>query len=80
MQNATSAGSPVIAFVNASYLGHSYDGHWVVLEGFSSDGQTAYINDPDYLGSHGQQYQVSRSTFQQAVFNAPPGPYGIIVR
>ena len=80
MQNATGAGDPVVAYVDGYYLGHSYDGHWVVVRGFSTDGQTVYINDPDdQSGSWGGQYSVSRATFQNAVYYAPVGAYGIIV-
>lgn len=47
MRDAVAQGKPVLARVNASKLGRSYTGHVVVVVGFSSDGQTVYINDPD---------------------------------
>ncbi len=87
MEQATASGQPVITLISAYDLGRSYYGHWVVITGFSSDGQTVYLNDPDNQNRHrgypnwivGGQIAVSLSTFRQAVYDAPTGPYGIVV-
>lgn len=87
MEQATSAGQPVIALVSGADLGRgsNYGAHWLVVTGFSSDGQTVYINDPDNQSAKlpgwivGGQIALSVSTFSQAAYDAPAGPYGIIV-
>ena len=47
LKDAVMQGKPVILFVNASALGRSYQGHWIVVRGISPDGQTVEVNDPD---------------------------------
>jgi hypothetical protein len=88
MQNAVAAGHPVIALVHGADLGRgsAYGEHWVVVTGFSADGQTVYLNDPDTQGARwagwivGGQITLSRATFSQAAYDTPAGlPYGIIV-
>lgn len=91
IQNATNSGQPVIAVIDGYYFGRgtkdgSYGYHFVVVTGFSSDGQTVYLNDSDNQSPKnsgwiqgGQQISVSRSTFSNAVYYGPNGPYGIIV-
>jgi len=87
MEQATASGQPVIALISAYDFGRSYYGHWIVVTGFSSDGQTVYLNDPDNQNPRsgypnwivGGQITVSLSTFQQALYDAPTGPYGIVV-
>lgn len=51
MNDSIGTGRPVIALINGNDLGRNYRGnpnHWVVVTGFSGDGQTIYLNDPDY--------------------------------
>ena len=88
MQNAVAAGHPVIALVHGADLGRgsAYGEHWVVVTGFSADGQTVYLNDPDNQGARwagwivGGQITLSRATFSQAAYDTPAGlPYAIIV-
>lgn len=87
MEQAAASGQLVIALISAYDFGRSYYGHWVVVTGFSSDGQTVYLNDPDNQNPQpgypnwivGGQIAVSLSTFQQAAYDAPTGPYGIVV-
>ncbi|GAC1300911.1 MAG: hypothetical protein NVSMB27_41280 [Ktedonobacteraceae bacterium] len=88
MQQAITAyGEPVIALIHGADLGRGsrYSDHWVVVTGFSSDGQAVYLNDPDNQPMRwsgwiqGGQIAVPLSTFQQAARDAAPGPYGIIV-
>lgn len=47
IRDALAQGKPVIARVNGTKLGRRYAGHVVVVTGFSADGQTIYVNDPD---------------------------------
>jgi len=47
IKDALAQGKPVIARVNGTKLGRRYAGHVVVVTGFSADGQTIYVNDPD---------------------------------
>jgi hypothetical protein len=87
MQQATDNGQPVIALIHGADLGRGqqYGDHWVVVTGFSSDGQTVYLNDPDDQAPRwsgwiqGGQIKLPLSIFQQAAYDAPYGPYGIIV-
>jgi hypothetical protein len=88
MQQATASGKPVIALISGTDLGRGsrYGGHWVVVTGFSSGGQTVYLNDPDNQPSRGRQGWIQGgqitlplSIFQKAALDAPPGPYGITV-
>ena len=87
MWDATRAGKPVIALVNGPTLGRgsNYGDHWVVVTGVSSDGQTVYLNDPDDQAARwsgwivGGQITLSATTFTNALWNAAPGSYGIVV-
>ena len=88
MRDATASGKPVIALINGPTIGrHSnYGDHWVVVRGFSADGQTVYLNDPDNQSAKlpgwivGGQISMSVTTFSNALFNAQAGPYGIIIQ
>jgi ABC-type bacteriocin/lantibiotic exporter with double-glycine peptidase domain len=87
MEQAINAGNPVIALIHGADLGRGqqYGDHWVVVTGFSSDGQTVYLNDPDNQAQRlpgwiqGGQITLSLSVFQQAAYDASYGPYGIII-
>jgi hypothetical protein len=87
VKNALAAGKPVIAFVHGADLGRgdAYGDHWFVVTGFSSDGNTAYINDPDNQGARwdgwivGGVITLPTSTLRTAMYDAAPGPYAIIV-
>lgn len=86
MRNALAAKKPVIALVHGATLGRgaAYGDHFVVVRGFSGDGQYVYINDPDnrclsgWLECGGAK-TWSYSRFRQACFDAQYGPYGITV-
>src|SRR5581483_4031385 len=54
MQSAVEAGKPVLAFLHGPSLGRrttpsgaDYGDFWLVVTGFSADGRTVYVNDPD---------------------------------
>lgn len=87
MQQATAQGKPVIALVHGATLGRGqqYGDHWLVVRGFSDDGQSVFINDADNQAPRwagwipGGQITLSYATFRQAAYSAAPGPYGIIV-
>jgi hypothetical protein len=87
-KNATASGKPVIAFVHGASLGRgaAYGDHWIVVKGFSADGQTVYVNDPDNQGVRwagwiqGGSITLPVATFRLALDEAASGlPYGIIV-
>lgn len=88
MEQAIASGQPVIALLHGADLGRgqAYGDHWVVVTGFSSDGQTVYLNDPDNQPPRwsgwiqGGQITLPMSIFQQAAYDAAPGPYGIVVK
>jgi hypothetical protein len=87
MRAAISAGRPVIALVHGADLGRgaAYGDHWVVVTGFSADGQSVYLNDPDTQGARwsgwivGGQITLPMSTFRSALQHAQNAPYGILV-
>ncbi len=87
MRNAIAQGRPVIALVNGPSLGRGdrYGDHWVVVRGFSDDGQWVYLNDPDDQAPRwsswirGGAITLAYSAFRTAAYNAAPGPYGLIV-
>lgn len=89
MAVAIEQGQPVIGLINAFDFGRSYNGHWLVVTGFSSDGTNNYVflNDPDNQKPRpgypnwikGGAISVLLSTFKQAEFDAAGGPYGIVV-
>ena len=78
---------PVIAFVNGPALGRTYGNppnHWIVVRGFSDDGISTYVNDPDQRNLAGWKVsggQVTWTTdiFSAAAQNAAEGPYGISI-
>ena len=77
----------MIALLHGATLGRGaqYGDHWVVVRGFSDDGQAVYLNDPDNQSARwagwivGGQIALPYATFRLAALNAAPGPYGIIV-
>jgi len=88
MKNALAANKPVIALVHGATLGRgsAYGDHFVVVRGFSDDGQSVYVNDPDYRSpcppdwlECGGEVTWSYSNFRQACYDAQYGPYGIII-
>lgn len=81
--NAVAAGEPVVVLINGQPLGRYYDGHWVVVTGFSSDGGTVYLNDPDqnpHGGKHsGGAIAVPLDAFYNALDSRPwNGDYGFV--
>lgn len=86
MKEAIAAGKPVIALVHGATLGRgsNYGDHFVVVRGFSDDGQSVYVNDPDYRClagwlECGGPRTWSYSRFKAACYQAAYGPYGVIV-
>ncbi len=95
MQSALNQGYPIIAFVDGTKLGdgRTYIGHWFVIAGISSNGQTVYVNDPDsdFAGGSGNEgggpnfHQIAfpMSVYQKAAQSGTASqgqPYGIIVK
>lgn len=95
MKEALAANQPVIALVHGATLGrqaqYGDQDHFVLVRGFSADGQQVYVNDPDlrypacYQGwlECGGQASWSFSRFAQATEDAVDrqgGPYGLIVK
>lgn len=90
IKNAVAAGKPVIALVHGADLGRGtplYGDHWIVIRGFTSDGNTVYVNDPDNQPARsgypnwivGGQITLPTSTLSTALYDAAPGPYAIVV-
>lgn len=87
MKTAIAAGRPVIALVHGATLGRGskYGDHWIVVRGFSADGQSVYVNDPDNQGARwdgwiqGGQITLTIQKFKDALYNAAAGDYGITV-
>jgi hypothetical protein len=79
MKSALALGEPVIAFVGGAQLGRgdTYGSHWVVVTGFSPDGSTVYVNDPD--DQYGGQITLAIATFRAALEGAELGSSSIIV-
>ncbi|EFO80305.1 fibronectin type III domain-containing protein [Oscillochloris trichoides DG-6] len=75
---------PVIARVNGRTLGRGYDGHAIVVIGFSGDGQSVYVHDPDNRNLTGWRVPGGATktwpydVFKDAVL-AVSSPYGLIV-
>jgi hypothetical protein len=86
MRDALDAGNLVIALVHGATLGRgtAYGDHWVVVTGFTSDGQT-HLLDPDdqpprWSGwIRGGDIMLSTALFARACMEAQPGPYGLII-
>ncbi|MGD0247993.1 MAG: C39 family peptidase [Candidatus Limnocylindrales bacterium] len=93
---ALASGKPVIALVHGYDLGRGaknlgdpgyYGDHWIVVTGFTADGQYAFVNDPDNEKANGPrwikggaQIKVPTSTLGTAMMDTDGGPfYGIIV-
>ena len=53
IRTAVAQGRPVIIWINALYVGRNYNGHFVVITGFSDDGLTVTVNDPDSASANG---------------------------
>jgi uncharacterized protein YvpB len=47
IKDAVAQRKPVVMFINSNTLKRGYGGHWVVVTGFSGDGQYVFVNDPD---------------------------------
>ena len=79
----------MIALVHGADLGRgeAYGDHWIIITGFSADGNTAYVNDPDNQPANdrpgwivGGVITLPTSTLSTGMFNAAAGPYAIIVK
>ena len=88
IKTAVASGKPVIALVHGADLGRgeAYGDHWIVITGFSADGNTAYVNDPDDQPANGRTgwivggvITLPTSTLSTALYDAAPGPYAIVV-
>jgi hypothetical protein len=95
MRRATESGKPVIVLLHGDTLGRgsNYGDHWVVLRGFSADGNTVYVNDPDlrttadsdgkrpgWKVGAGENKAWPSALFQDAAQKANGGgAYGIVV-
>ncbi len=87
MQDALSHGNAVIALIHGADLGRgtNYGDHWVVVRGFSDDGQSVYLNDADNQQAklphwiRGGVITIPFTTFKAAAADAQVGSYGIIV-
>jgi hypothetical protein len=89
MIDALAQGKPVIARVNGKELGRNWysAGHVVVVLGFSNDGNTVFIHDPDssvrgLAASGGANQAWPISIFKTAVLKAPSSStegYGQII-
>lgn len=77
IKNALAQGKPVIARVNGRDLGRGYDGHAIVVTGFSSDGKWVYVNDPDNQSKYmktstpGGRAQWPVALFEKAMKKVP---------
>jgi len=86
MRTALDSGSLVIALVHGATLGRgtAYGDHWVVVAGFTSDGQV-HLLDPDdqpprWAGwIRGGDIMLAVDLFARACMEAQPGPYGLII-
>jgi hypothetical protein len=92
IMTAIAANNPVIALIHGADLGRgeAYGDHWVVVRGFSADGKTVYLNDPDFRNPeqmkgkpaewiNGGQIGLAFDTFRDALYDTASGPYGLIV-
>ncbi|MGQ9828818.1 MAG: VWA domain-containing protein, partial [Roseiflexus sp.] len=93
MADAVNTGRPVIGLVNGKVLNRSYNYHWLVIRGFSADGQQVYLSDPDEPRKTyptqgwikgGPSMVLSRDLFRQSLTsaysaNSKKQAYGIIV-
>jgi hypothetical protein len=86
MRDALAAGSLVIPLVHGATLGRgdAYGDHWVVLIGFTADGQ-AHLHDPDdqqprWSGwVRGGDIMLATALLAQAGLHAQSGPYALVV-
>jgi hypothetical protein len=82
MEQRITQKQPLIVLIHGADIGRGvkYGDHWVVVTGFSSDGQTVYLNDPDNQHPRsagwiqGGQISLSTSLFQTAITNAQAEP------
>lgn len=77
-------GNPVIVFLDATVLGRGYNGHWLVLTGFSYDSSNVvYVNAPDSDYLRGEAKTLKESDLITAMSTnwakKQGQPYGIIV-
>jgi hypothetical protein len=83
IKDALAQGKPVIARVNAKTLGRGNYTHAIVVIGFSSDGQTVLVNDPDNRFSNtatpgGANKSWAIAKFGEALV-AAGSPYGLVI-
>jgi len=69
----TNARHPVIALVHGTALGRSeeYKDHFIVIKGFSDNGQTVYVNDPDTTKVPKGETSLAYSVLLDIVDGAP---------
>lgn len=87
LRSAVDAGQPVIVLVNGAGLGRgsTYGDHWIVVTGFSDDGQTVYVNDPDSQDPRGRigwikggRIALSYATFRNAAATSGSATLGLV--
>ena len=87
MEQMIAQGHPILAFLDGTVLARPYGGHWVVVTGFSFDGQDddVHLNDPDSNasgGNPGHPIVLKLSDFQKAGRSGTIKqwqPYGLIL-
>ena len=88
IKNAIAQGRPSIARVWGKTLGRNYDGHVVVVLGFSADFATIFVNDPDNQGNYlntatpgGANRAWATSTFEAAMLASYDSSnyYGLVI-
>jgi hypothetical protein len=87
MRDAIEGGDLVIPLVHGAVLGRGerYGDHWPVLAGFSADGGSVHLLDPDDQAPRtsdwvrGGDITISAGLLAQATLHAQPGPYALII-
>jgi uncharacterized protein YvpB len=88
IKEAVGQRKPVVMLINSNTLGRSYGGHWIVVTGFSDDGQYVFVNDPDLRTAQrpswdkralGGQTRWPYDLFRDAANAAGEKNYGIVI-
>jgi murein DD-endopeptidase MepM/ murein hydrolase activator NlpD len=88
IKDAVAQRKPVVMLIDSNTLGRGYNGHWVVVTGFSSDNQYVFVNDPDLRTAQppkwdkrapGGQTRWPYDLFKDAANAAGDKNYGIVI-
>jgi hypothetical protein len=90
IKDAVGQRKPVIALLNSNHesMNRGYGGHWLVVIGFSADGQYVFVNDPDIRttpnpnwnkATPGGQSRWPVALFEQALKNTGEVSSAIVV-